>query len=162
MGIVNAIFGEDTPQEKIDEAKDQIRIIMKTLAEREAEGESTIDEWDETDDGFLVKKGSARIFVHFVADDEDAYVVYSSPIVWLPPSNLLAFYRHLLETNSRWGGLLSIGVDGTLVEVELARALEDLTEDEMSLALTNVCGAADELDDELHEKFGAPFWEPGD
>ncbi len=156
MGILNAILGrDDPPEEVIRDCKSQIRIMLKAFDLKEGK------EWGETEDGFLYQRGSAVIRIQFVVDeDKISYVILHSPIVKLPPDNLLAFYRYLLELNYESAGQVSIGVDHDVVSVVAGRAIEGLTEEGLADVMLVIGGIADYFDDYLHEKFGAPFYEP--
>ena len=70
------------------------------------------------------------------------------------------FYRHLLELNDDIAGQVSIGVDHDVVSVVAGRAIEGLTEEGLAGIMLAIGGIADDLDDYLHEKFGAPFYKP--
>lgn len=155
MGILNAILGrDDPPEEVIRDCKSQIRIMLNAFDLKEGE------EWGETEDGFLYQRGSAVIRIQFVVDeDQTSDVILHSPIVKLPPDNLLAFYRHLLELNYDIAGQVSIGVDHDVVSVVAGRAIEGLTEEGLAEVMLVVGGIADDLDDHLHDEFGAPFYE---
>lgn len=158
MGIINAILGrDDPPEEVIQDAKSQIALLLIEADLKPGE------DWEETEDGFLFKRGSALILIKFVVDeDEIPYVTFHSPIVQLPPDNLLVFYRRLLELNSAIGGQVAIGVDHDTVEINAIRSVEGLTEQGIAEALEVVSSMADDLDDYLHDEFGAPFFDPED
>lgn len=156
MGILNAILGrDDPPEEVIQDCKSKIRIMLNAFDLKEGE------EWVETEEGFLFQSGSAVIEIAFVVDeDQTSYVILHSPIVKLPPNNLLAFYRHLLELNYDIAGQVSVGVDHDIVSVVAGRAIEGLTEEGLADVMLVVGSIADDLDDYLHNEFGAPFYEP--
>ncbi len=78
----------------------------------------------------------------------------------LPPDNLLAFYRRLLELNLKGRGHFAIGVTYDIVAVCATRAIEGLADGGFIDVTAEVGQAADFLDDYLHEEFGAPFYEP--
>ena len=155
MGILNKILGrDDPPEEVIQDCKFKIRVMLDAFDLKEGE------EWRETEDGFLYQRGSAVIIIQFVVDDKISYVSLHSPIVKLPPDNLLAFYRRLLELNYDIGGQASVGVYHDMVSVGAVRAIEGLTEEGLAYVMLEVGGMADNLDDYLHDEFGAPFYEP--
>ena len=115
----------------------------------------------ETEEGFIFQRGSALTMIDFVVDENnDPLVVVHSPIVRLPSDNLLAFYRHLLELNYDIAGQVSVGVDHDIVSVVAGRAIEGLTEEGLADVMLVVGSIADDLDDYLHNEFGAPFYEP--
>lgn len=156
MGILNAILGRsDPPEEVIQDCKAKIRTMLNESDLEKGE------DWDEMEEGFLFHSGSAIIAIQFFVDeDQTSYVVLHSPIVKLPPDNLLAFYRHLLELNDDIAGQVSVGVDHDVVSVIAGRAIEGLTEEGLLHVMLMVGGIADDLDDRLHDEFGAPFYEP--
>ena len=156
MGILNTILGrDDPPDEVIQDCKSTVRVMLDAFDLKEGE------EWDETEDGFLYQRGSAVIIIQFVVDEDKlSYVALHSPIVKLPPDNLLAFYRRLLELNYDIGGQASVGVYHDIVSVGAVRAIDGLTEEGLAGVMLVVGGMADDLDNYLHDEFGAPFYEP--
>ncbi len=155
MGLLNAIRRrDDPPEEVIENCKFDIKELFTTGDLKEGE------DWSETEDGFLFQRGSAGIIIHFVTDeDKTPYVAFYAPIVHLPSDNLLAFYRRLLELNFDIGGQVSIGVDHDTVSVGAIRAIAGLTEEGLAEGMGVVSGVADDLDDYLHDEFGAPLFD---
>lgn len=156
MGLLNAVLGrEDPPEEVIENCKIDIQVMFSAAGLKEGE------DWIETEYGFHFKRGSAEIMIHFVVDEDGTPCVdFSAPIVRLPPKNLLAFYRRLLELNFDVGGQIAVGVDHDTVYVCAIRTVAGLTEEGLVEVMGVVGGVADELDDHLHEKFGAPLFDP--
>ena len=151
MGLINAILGrDDPPDEVIQECKFKIRGILEASPLNEGE------EWRETEDGFLYQVGSAGIIIHFTVDENnDSFVELYSPIVKLPSDNLLAFYRCLLELNFEGGGQAAVGIDHDSVYVCATRDVDGLGS-ELAEVIIAVGDMADNLDDYLHDEFGAP------
>lgn len=151
MGLLNAILGrDDPPDEVIQECKFKIRGIL------EASDLNEDEEWRETEEGFLYQVGSAVISIHFTVDEHnDSFVVLYSPIVKLPSDNLLAFYRCLLELNFDGGGQAAVGIDHDTVYVCATRDVDGLGA-ELAEVIIAVGHMADNLDDYLHDEFGAP------
>ena len=156
MGLLNAIFGrDDPPEEVIQDCKFKIRGMLEAFNLNEGE------EWHETEDGFLYQVGSAVIFNHLAVDEHgDSFVILNSPIVKLPPDNLLAFYRRLLELNFEGSGQAAVGVDHDTVHICATRDVDGLGS-ELAEVIIAVGNMADNLDDYLHDEFGAPLvdWE---
>lgn len=154
MGLLNAILGRDNPpDEVIQDCNSRITEMLNRSPLKENE------DWVDTEDGFLFQRGSATIKMQFVVDDDEIpHIQMFSPIVKLPPDNLLVFYRHLLELNFI-RSKVAIGIEGDTVFVCADRSIESLTEEGLEEVMEEVSGAADELDDYLHDKFGAPFFE---
>ena len=157
MGLLNAIRGrDDPPDEVIQECKFKIRGILEAYDLNEGE------EWRETEDGFSYRVGSAVIFIYFTVDEhDDSCIVLSSPIVKLPPDNLLPFYRRLLEINWELHGRVAVGVRHDAVVICAIRTIAGLTEEGLVEVTGVVSSVADDLDDYLHDEFGAPLvdWE---
>ena len=155
MGLLNAVLGrEDPPEEVIGNCKAQIGLLLHDSDLKQGE------DWIETDDGYKFRQGSAEIDVDFIVIDGIPYVDFLSPIVKLPSDNLLPFYRRLLELNFDAGGQIAIGVHYDTVCIHAMRTIEGLTEEGLEEVMAVVGGAADDLDDYLHEEFGAPFFDP--
>lgn len=104
-------------------------------------------------------KGSAKVYISFFSLDHDDgeiewYMDISSPIMKIPSSELLAFYRRLLEENGNRIALkFSIRDDDVWCEV--TRELEGITFDEAFRNLVRVGEVADEVDDIFRDEFSA-------
>ena len=82
------------------------------------------------------------------------YLVVSSPICKIPANNLLAFYRRLLEMNDTMLGV-KFSVQGNQVWMLAQRECEGMDIGEAKRLIDNLRFFADEVDDELMNKFGA-------
>ncbi len=157
MGILDLIFGsDDPPEDVIQDCKIKIRAVLNVFDLKEGE------HWRETEEGFIYQVGSAVTFIHFTVDEhDDSCIVLSSPIVKLPPNNLLPFYRRLLEINWELHGRVTVGVRHDTVVVCAIRAIEGLNEIGLIEVTEMVGRVADAFDDDLHDEFDAPLvdWE---
>jgi hypothetical protein len=104
-----------------------------------------------------LRKGSAEIFVTlFVIGEGDGrewYVEFSSPVMKLPSTNLIPFYRRLLEENAKWVAT-RFSLRGDTVWLDITREVAGIDAEECSRSLTRIGDVADGLDDMLMEEFG--------
>ena len=102
-------------------------------------------------------KGSAKVYISFFSlEHEDGetewYMDISSPVMKIPSSNLLAFYRRLLEENGNRIALKFSMRDDT-VWCEVTRELDGITFEEGFRNLIRVGEVADEVDDIFRDEF---------
>ena len=108
----------------------------------------------------LIQRGSARTYVSFIVDEEnDPWVIFYSPLVFLPKDNLLPFYRALLDLNyEMMPGRLATHENFALLKYEIL--VEHLSDQLFRSMLYSMTRAADYLDDRLIKEFGVRRWEP--
>jgi hypothetical protein len=111
--------------------------------------------------GWNIQKGSAEIIILIALDDDNNPTIeVFSPILKLPSQNILPFYRKCLELNRYLIGCATcVNEDKVLVRAELPLGGLDL--ESIALMILNVAGAADQLDDELADEFGAKLYREG-
>lgn len=102
-------------------------------------------------------KGSAKVYISFFSLEHDDgetewYMDISSPIMKIPSSNLLAFYRRLLEENGNRIAL-KFSVREDTVWCEATRELDGITFEESFRNLVRVGEVADEVDDIFRDEF---------
>jgi hypothetical protein len=122
--------------------------------------DSRLDLESKNDRGWLIQKGSAQIIILIAENDEDddPTIEVVSPILKLPAQNILPFYRRCLELNRYLiGCAVCVSEDKVLVRAEMP--LSGLNLESIALMILNVAGAADQLDDELAEEFGAKLYD---
>ncbi|MCS5699612.1 YbjN domain-containing protein [Cyanobium sp. FGCU-52] len=128
------------------------------LVDAVLEGLGIDGERQDSDEGWdwTLQVGSAPIDIglhHNDLLDEDTLEVKAT-ILRLPPQRLLAFYRRCLELNRLLIGC-AIGVEGDTVIVASERSLPGLDRAAIARMLIDVASAADQLDDDLAQEFGA-------
>lgn len=117
----------------------------------DGERQDSEEGWDWT-----LQVGSAPIDIGLHHNDllnEDTLEVKAT-ILRLPPQRLLAFYRRCLELNRLLIGC-AIGIEGDTVIVSSERLLPGLDRAAIARMLLDVASAADQLDDDLAQEFGA-------
>lgn len=122
--------------------------------------ESRLDIESQNDRGWVIQKGSAQIIILIAENDEDDNPTLEvvSPILKLPSQNILPFYRRCLELNRYLiGCAVCVSENKVLVRAEIP--LSGLSPESIALMIFNVAGAADQLDDELAEEFGAKLYD---
>ncbi len=109
--------------------------------------------------GWNFQRGSALIEV-YLTPAEQGYLQVLSPIMHLPPSNLLALYRRLLELNLQLTNA-ALGLHEDIVYLYHERLLAGLDAEEADAIIRQLARYADELDDALAEEFGARMYRRG-
>ncbi len=109
--------------------------------------------------GWNFLRGSALIEV-YLSPEERGYLQVLAPIMHLPPSNLLALYRRLLELNLELTNA-ALGVHEDLVYLYHERLLEGLDAGEADVIIRRLARVADELDDALVVEFGGRLYGQG-
>ena len=109
--------------------------------------------------GWHFQRGSALIEV-YLTPEEQGYLQVLSPIMHLPPSNLLALYRRLLELNLQLTNA-ALGVHEDVVYVFHERLLAGLDGTEADAIIRRLAQYADELDDALAQEFGGRMYGRG-
>ncbi len=109
--------------------------------------------------GWQFQRGSALIEV-YLTPEEQGYLQVLSPIMHLPPSNLLALYRRLLELNLQLTNA-ALGLHEDVVYVFHERLLAGLDAAEADAIIRRLAQYADELDDALAEEFGGRMYGRG-
>jgi hypothetical protein len=146
-------------QDKEISVDDYARMVESLLEELGAEPKDCRLDLESKDvRGWNIKKGSAEIIILIALDDDnDPTIEVFSPILKLPSQNILPFYRKCLELNRYLIGCATcVTEDKVLVRAELP--LGGLNLESIALMILNVAGAADQLDDELAEEFGARLY----
>ena len=129
-------------------------VIQKALCELGLDPDEC---YNREDNYYSMSRGSADIFISlFTIERPDEppewYVEWSSPVMKLPSSNLLPFYRRLLEENAQRIAL-KFSIKEDTVWLEISRELNGLDTNECYRNLTRIGDTADELDDELRKVF---------
>ncbi len=166
MGIFGSLiegvsnFLENKQDEEIQVEK-YIQIVESMLDELDVDSkDSKIDMESKNDSGCVIQRGSAQVIILIKENDEDdaPSIEVLSPILKLPPQNILPFYRRCLEVNRYLIGCAT-GVNEDIVFVRAEMPLEGLDTESIVLMICNVAMAADQLDDELSEEFGAKLYD---
>lgn len=106
--------------------------------------------------GWNFLRGSALIEI-YLSPEERGYLQVLAPIMVLPPNNLLALYRRLLEVNLELTNA-ALGVHEDVVYLYHERLLEGLDAREADVIIRRLARVADELDDALVEEFGGRLY----
>jgi hypothetical protein len=107
--------------------------------------------------GWGFQRGSANIEVYVVQQENVGYLQILSPIIHLPQTGLLAFYRRLLEMNLQLTNA-AFGLYLDMVYVFSERPLEGLDDIEANSMISLVANYADEWDDKLVAEFGGRLY----
>lgn len=107
--------------------------------------------------GWNFKRGSALIEIYIAQADDVAYFQVLSPIMHLPPTNLLPLYRRLLETNLQITNA-AFGVHQDIIYIFSERRLEGMDAQEANTIINMVAQYADEFDDRLIAEFGGRLY----
>jgi hypothetical protein len=107
--------------------------------------------------GWQIARGSAIIYILINNHEGLTTIRVISPILTLPKSNILPFYRKCLEINT---GLIScaLGAYEDKVAVLSERPIEGLDPEELEGILNHLSAVADDLDNKLADEFGATIF----
>lgn len=108
--------------------------------------------------GWHFKRGSALIEIYIALQEGDGYLQVLSPILHLPPGNLLPLYRRLLELNMQLTAA-ALGVYQDVLYVFHERPLSGMDADEANTIINLVAQYADDLDDKLLTEFGGRLYD---
>ena len=107
--------------------------------------------------GWWVNRGSAIIYI-FVQDSQTGpFIRVVSPIVYMPPQNLLPFYRKLLDHNNNLLGC-TLSTDKDVVMLVAQRHTLGISQEELDDMVDTLARVADTLDNELATEFGARIY----
>lgn len=156
MGIFRRNQSKD--QETITKLEESARTVEQILANIGVDPVSARMKV-QTGYGWNFQRGSALIEV-YATQEERGYLQVLSPIIHLPHTNLLAFYRRLLELNLQLTNA-SMGVHQDVVYVFNERPLDGLDPIEADSIIRKLAIYADELDNSLVEEFGGRMYGQG-
>jgi len=107
--------------------------------------------------GWVVRRGSAIVFVHLFEEDGRGYLKLLAPIVELPEGDVTALLRRCLELN-----LAMVSASLTLRDDQLCvvseRSTTDLSHEEIEELVKRLTFYADELDNRLVAEYGGRLW----
>ncbi len=108
--------------------------------------------------GWKFKQGSATIEIYLAEKAGKHYFQVLSPIMYVPQSGLLPFYRRLLEMNMLIASL-KFGIYGDIVMVFHERPTDGLDYVEAMEIITEIAQTADEYDNALVHEFGGRLYQ---
>jgi hypothetical protein len=107
--------------------------------------------------GWWLTEGSAKVYVFVQESPNGAVLRITSPLVFLPKTNLEAFYRRLLDINTNLTSC-ALSTHGDIVLIVSQRPIAGLVQEELDELVWNTAYVADLLDNKLSEEFGAPMY----
>ena len=157
MGRLFGRGGQDTDEtsDPLAAAARAVEIILAQIGVDAAAARLDV----ESGYGWNFLRGSALIEV-YLSPEERGYLQVLAPIMHLPPSNLLALYRRLLELNLELTNA-ALGVHEDVVYLYHERLLEGLDAGEADVIIRRLARVADELDDALVGEFGGRLYGQG-
>jgi len=97
-------------------------------------------------------KGSAEVIIHIFTIEDTYFIDVRSSVCPIPTTNVLPFYRKILELNQYYVALkFYVYKDWTWVSI--SRELVGMSKEEMAFNMNSVGNIADEWDDKLREEF---------
>ena len=145
--------GKESTEEKIERWKEDITDLLK---EMEQDPDADVEIGMHNDREIHVRNGLSEVCITFLPIEDNAtYFCVTSPLVYLPNDNFVAFYRSLLDINDilyETPGKLSTHKD--FVQMEFSLNTDYLSDDLVKHAVQSILEIADELIIELMDKFG--------
>jgi hypothetical protein len=108
--------------------------------------------------GWVVRRGDAIIYVLLNQNKRMDTLRVISPLVRLPKRNQAAFYRKCLEYNFAMINCY-LAANRDYLSIVFERPLTGLNPEEVAYIIDNLSRLADELEKELHEEFGVPYYQ---
>jgi hypothetical protein len=103
--------------------------------------------------GWWLTQGSAKIYIFVQENPNGALIRITSPLVYIPDTNLESFYRHLLDLNANLTNC-ALSTHENIVLVVSQRPTLGMSQAELDELVWNIAYVADLLDNSLAEKFG--------
>jgi hypothetical protein len=107
--------------------------------------------------GWWLNEGSAKVYIFLVELPSGPVIRITSPLVKIPAQNKEAFYRHLLDLNSRLSNCALATFEDSVLVVN-QRSTIALDQEELDSMVWNVAYVADLLDNKLASQFGTQLY----
>ena len=107
--------------------------------------------------GWWLTEGSAKIYIFVQESPSGPLVRITSPLVYIPATNLEAFYRHLLDLNANLTNC-ALSTHENIVLAVAQRPTMGISQPELEELVWNVAYVADLLDNKLAEQFGLQLY----
>tara|TARA_Y100001960_G_C13940774_1_gene478916 strand:+ start:51 stop:518 length:468 start_codon:yes stop_codon:yes gene_type:complete len=110
---------------------------------------------DQDISGWSLGRGSAPLLVIVFKNPDFPYIKVLSPIVKMPEQDQVAPLLHYcMVKNNNFLVTIALDAESSEIVVKSERPIEGLDKEELEGMMNSVSAAADELDNELAEKFG--------
>jgi hypothetical protein len=138
-----------TEEQKAFDIQLYVNIINDVITELGVNPDGVYDKAKNT---WSLYKGSAQVIIEFFTIETTWYIDFRSPVCQIPTTNVLPFYRKLLELN-HWNIGIKFSVDQDQAWLSINRELAGIDKAEAAANLNRVGNMADEWDDKLREEF---------
>lgn len=157
---INDIFKNRFSSYKIESLKEASKLMESLLDSMGTNNEEAKIEMDNKDmQGWMVKVGSAYIFIYILkSDDLKMYFKVLSPVCFMPEKNIIPFYRFLLETNMFIGGY-ALGVEKNIVMLQSLKRLDNLELEDAKKAIEQIAKLSGEISIKSVDEFKARYYE---
>lgn len=151
-GALKAIFSE----EKIDTLEKAGKLVEGLLSSLGAKQEEAKIEMDEENQlGWLIQVGDIYLYIYiFQMENNFLYIKMVSPLVYMPETNLLPFYRKLLEYNVDFHDI-GFGVEKNVVMILAQRKIDYTSLEECRFIIEFIAKTGNLLNKELIKEFGS-------
>jgi hypothetical protein len=153
MGILDFFKGED-----IEDHRETVKRYLKDFGLKEEQ-----DYWRDEEGNFYCRGANSGAFLYIASwwgeegSEKVPYFSVSTPLLHIPKTNILPFYRRLLEHGFELP-YFSVGVDGDIVFGRIARPIESLNRDEVLWFLVQLDWMAKRIRSEIAQEFNAPLY----
>ena len=107
--------------------------------------------------GWWLIEGSAKVYIFVQESPNGALVRITSPLVYIPSTNLENFYRHLLDLNTNLTNC-ALSTHENIVLAVAQRPTLGMSQAELEELVWNVAYVADLLDNKLADQFGLQLY----
>ena len=135
-------------------AESAIKFMNQFLSDFELNPAVCVVQNDQDFAAWELQRGSAPLLVMVFKNPSFPYIKVLSPIVKMPEKDQVApLLNYCMVKNNDCLATIALGADSEIV-VKCERPIEGLDKEELEMMMHCVSGVADELDNELAEKFG--------
>jgi hypothetical protein len=154
MGILDFFKGDD-----VEDHRETVKRYLKDFGLKEGE-----DYWQDESGNYYCRGVNSGAFLYVASgwgeegSEKVAYFSVFVPLIHIPKTNILPFYRRLLEHGFEYP-YMSVGVDGDIVYAGIARPVAALNREEVLWILVQIDWIAKRIRLEIAQEFNAPLYD---
>ena len=135
-------------------AESAIKFMNQFLSDVDLNSDECLVQNNQDTAVWQLRRGSAPLLVMVFKNPSFPYIKVLSPIVKMPEEDQVApLLNYCMVKNNNCLATIALDADSDIV-VKSERPIEGLDKEELEMMMHCVSGVADELDNELAEKFG--------
>jgi len=140
----------------IQEAIQMIEDALKTMGL----APSAVRSLPTEEHGWVLPVGKTVLFINLNENEGRTLMRMHAPILFMPPRDLLPFYRRMLDLNAQLAGM-SLGMTLDVASVFVQQVLDEVTPSTVGRVIQETMKSLDVLPDLLLQEFqSARYWSP--